>query len=187
MTVEELFSGFRWTEGLAPRNYTVAETAALIESTKWAHSLTGKEVLTLARYVGVCEAEKGAMIVREGGREAHVCLVIKGRVSIVKEGSGNKPKQIGFGRAGSTFGEMSLVDGEPRSASVVADESTMLVVLTDEGLECLFADVPRLGNKILLKIARVLSQRLRQTNGALWCRSRIKAVRLEYPSSPNSQ
>jgi CRP/FNR family cyclic AMP-dependent transcriptional regulator len=62
---------------------------------------------------------------------------------------------------------MSLVDGEPRSASVVADEPTTLVVLTAEGFACLSSEVPRLAIKVLLKISKLISQRLRQTSGTL--------------------
>ena len=65
MTDSGLFSGFHWTEGLSPRECTVTEIAELVESTKWAHKLSGKEVTTLSRYLCVCEAEKGAVIVRE--------------------------------------------------------------------------------------------------------------------------
>ena len=62
---------------------------------------------------------------------------------------------------------MSLIDGEPRSASVIAEEPSLLVVLTGEGLAALSSDVPRLAIKVLLKIAKLISQRLRQTSGAL--------------------
>jgi CRP-like cAMP-binding protein len=41
-----------------------------------------------------------------------------------------KPLCYSSSRGGRTVGEMSLIDGEPRSASVVADEPTTLVVLT---------------------------------------------------------
>ena len=85
MTDSGLFSGLHWTEGLSPRECTVTEIAELVESTKWAHKLSGKEVTTLSRYLCVCEAEKGAVIVREGGREAYLCLLIRGQVSIMKE------------------------------------------------------------------------------------------------------
>ena len=85
----------------------------------------------------------------------------------MKEGAGHEAKQIGSAGVGRIIGEMSLIDGEPRSASVVADVPTTLVVLTGEGFARLSSDVPRLAVKILLKISKLISQRLRQTSGAL--------------------
>ena len=80
------------------------------------------------------------MIVKEGRREAYLCLIIEGHVSIVKEGAGHEAKQIGSAGVGRIIGEMSLIDGEPRSASVVADVPTTLVVLTGEGFARLSSD-----------------------------------------------
>ena len=68
---------------------------------------------------------------------------------------------------GKTFGEMSLVDGEPRSASVLADEKTTLIVLTADDFARLASEIPRLAIKVLLKISKLLSQRLRHTTGVL--------------------
>jgi CRP-like cAMP-binding protein len=62
---------------------------------------------------------------------------------------------------------MSLVDGEPRSASVITVEPTLMLVLTGEQFSLLAADVPRLAIKILLKITKLISQRLRHTSGTL--------------------
>jgi CRP-like cAMP-binding protein len=96
-----------------------------------------------------------------------LCLVVEGRVSVMKEGARHAPKRIGTIGAGNTFGEMSLIDGEPRSASVVAEEPTILIVLTGEGFARLSLEVPRLAFKVLLKLSKLLSQRLRQTSGVL--------------------
>jgi CRP-like cAMP-binding protein len=85
----------------------------------------------------------------------------------MKEGTGHASKRIGTAAAGRIVGEMSLMDGEPRSASVVADEPTTFVLLTGEGFSRLSSEVPRLAVKVLLKISKLISQRLRQTSGAL--------------------
>jgi CRP-like cAMP-binding protein len=94
-------------------------------------------------------------------------LLIEGRVNILKRGADGTDRQLASASAGSTFGEMSLVDDEPRSASVIAEESSVFVVLTGQGMLDLCAEQPRLATKVLLKIAKVLSQRLRDTSDAL--------------------
>ena len=153
--------------GLIPQKLTFAQISKLLESTKWADALSGKEVETLSKYLRVGTAEKGTVLVREGSREAYLCLLIEGKVNVMKEGESGAPQELGSIGAGRTFGEMSLIDGEPRSASVVAEERTTLIVLTGDGFASLSLEVPRLAMKVLLKISKLLSQRLRQTSGAL--------------------
>ena len=149
------------------QGYRPSQISKFVESTKWANTLNAKEVETLSNYLHVYRADKDAVIVREGRREAYLCLLVEGRVSVMKEGAQRTAKQIGTVAAGNTFGEMSLIDGEPRSASVVAEEPSLLVVLTGEGFARLSLEVPRLALKILLKLSKLLSQRLRQTSGVL--------------------
>ena len=66
-----------------------------------------------------------------------------------------------------SLGEMTIVDGEPRSATAVAVASSTLAVLTQENFLLIMRDKPALSAKLLLKIAQLLSQRLRLTSGIL--------------------
>src|SRR5262245_4486893 len=58
------------------------------------------------------------------------------------------------------FGEMSLLDGMPRSATVIAQEPSEVLTISREHFLSIIEHAPR----ILLKMAAVLSKRLRQTN-----------------------
>jgi CRP/FNR family transcriptional regulator, cyclic AMP receptor protein len=167
MAQDEIVEGFPWAKGITAQPYSLAEISNILESTSWADNLSGKEIAMLSRYLHVCTAEAGSIIVQQGRREAYLCLIIEGHVSVMKEGAIGGTKQIGSAGAGRIVGEMSLIDGEPRSASVVADEPTTLVVLTGEGFSRLSDENARLAVKILLKISKLISQRLRQTSGAL--------------------
>jgi CRP-like cAMP-binding protein len=71
---------------------------------------------------------------------------------------------LGPGRA---FGEMSVIDAEPRSATLVAREPGLLMVLTGESFASLSDEHPRVALNLLQRMARSLSQRLRQTSGQL--------------------
>ncbi len=148
-----------------PRN--MPRTIDLLETTKWADDLSRKEVEVLAGYFRLYTAEKGSVIVRESSRDVYLCLLLDGKVQVTKEGDSHAAKSLGSIGPGKTFGEMSLIDGEPRSASIIAEEAATLLVLTGDDFERLSSDVPRLAIKVLLKIAKVVSQRLRQTTGVL--------------------
>jgi len=148
-----------------PRN--MPRTIDLLETTKWADDLSRKEVEVLAGYFRLYTAEKGSVIVRESSRDVYLCLLLDGKVQVTKEGDSHAAKSLGSIGPGKTFGEMSLIDGEPRSASIIAEEAATLLVLPGDDFERLSSDVPRLAIKVLLKIAKVVSQRLRQTTGVL--------------------
>jgi CRP/FNR family cyclic AMP-dependent transcriptional regulator len=155
------------TQGLDPLALPFEQINELIERTRWADGFSARELESLAKYFRAYAATKGAVVVQEGAREAHLCLIARGQVTIVKASSDGDAKRIGTSGIGRTFGEMSLIDGEPRSASVVADEPSLLLLLTKESFARMMDEAPRLAVKILIKIARLTSQRLRHTSGVL--------------------
>ena len=96
-----------------------------------------------------------------------MCLIARGKASVVKGDQSYGMKYLATLGPGKTFGEMALFDAEPRSASVVATEKTLLLVLTKEGFEALAAEMPQLALRLVMKLARMMSERLRKTSGAL--------------------
>ena len=66
--------------------------------------------------------------------------------------------------SGKAFGEMSLIDGEPRSASAKAAEATTVLTIDKHSFIRLIDEHPRLGVKLIVKLARRISRALRQTN-----------------------
>ena len=115
----------------------------------------------------VSEAKQGSEVFAEGAKEAYMSIVIKGIVKVIKEDSLNRKSAIAEVGPGKTLGEMSLIDGWPRSASAVAIEDSTMLVLTRDNFEHLLSDQPQLGSQILMKLAGLLSQRLRMTNWVL--------------------
>ena len=93
-----------------------------------------------------------------------MCLLVEGSVAIVKRDSSGQEKTLATVGPGKTFGEMSLIDGERRSATAIALEDSRVVVLTEENFNRLSYRHPRLGVALLLKMARLMSQRLRNTS-----------------------
>jgi CRP-like cAMP-binding protein len=154
-------------EGLVPITPGVAERATLIDETRWANDMTWQEIEALATYMHAYTAHAGTVIFAEGERDAGLWLVAKGRVDVVKHDSRGQRKTLAEVGPGRTLGEMSLVDGEPASASAVAASDCVLLLLTRKGFQDMLYRPPNLGVKLLLKIARLMSQRLRQTSGTL--------------------
>jgi CRP-like cAMP-binding protein len=69
--------------------------------------------------------------------------------------------------AGTVFGEMALLDREPRSATVTADEALVCYMLDQHSFERLAAAHPSIGMALLANLGRALSLRLRETNRTL--------------------
>lgn len=152
---------------LLPVVMTVEERAGLIDGTLWADGLAWAEIEAMASYVRVFTAEPGVELFAEGDRAGRLWIVVKGSVHIEKADSERRRKVIATVGPGRTLGEMSLVDGEPASASAVAASAVTVLMITRTSFEEMVQKPPHLGVKLLQKIARLLSQRLRQTSGAL--------------------
>jgi CRP-like cAMP-binding protein len=84
-------------------------------------------------------------------------VVLAGTV-VVRDGD----KDIATLRTGDTFGEMALINSEPRSANVIAGEDSLLFVLSESTFQQLLTK--RVAVQILLNIVRTLSHRLREAN-----------------------
>jgi len=152
---------------LAKSSHTLEDRADFLSRSRWIDNLDWKQCQEIARYSEICLAPRGAIIFQEGDSEAYLALILTGKVEVRKSDSKHKDKPIGYIGPGKTVGEMSLLDGEPRSATVVANEDSYLLVLGAEEYNLLAERHPALALKIATRIAKSLSQRLRQTSGRL--------------------
>ena len=115
----------------------------------------------------VYQAPLGTEIIREGDGGDFMLMILEGRVEVHKRDRWNAQQLLASVEAGRTLGEMSMIDGEPRFATCVAAEPTVLAVLDRENLARIIVEQPMLGAKILMELVLMLSQRLRTTSGRL--------------------
>ena len=74
--------------------------------------------------------EDGEVVFQEGDTGDCLYLLCQGSVRISKLGRGGRQETLGFIEAGQFFGEMSLVDGQPRSAQVTATAHPTVLALS---------------------------------------------------------
>jgi len=146
---------------------TIGKRAEFLDQTKWGRDFEWGQLESLAAFFEHYEISKSAILFSEGSREAYMALITSGKVKIHKTGGSGKHRRICVLGPGQAFGEMSLVDGYPRSATVVAMERVTLLILTRESFTRLSQEAPQLAVKLLMKIAKLMSERLRQTSGIL--------------------
>jgi CRP/FNR family transcriptional regulator, cyclic AMP receptor protein len=119
----------------------------------------------LQRFVSAGEVESyapGEIIVNEGSLGDSIYLILSGGTEVYKEGAGGR--RLANLDAGDFFGEMSLVEAAPRSASVIAAARTQVYRLPNSAIHRLAQEDPRGMNTMLIAIVRTLSQRLRRMN-----------------------
>lgn len=145
----------------------VALRAELLERTQWAHEFSFLEIEKLAEYLQSRHVAKGALVFREGDRDATLFVIAEGKVGVFKAGARKQDHPIATIGMGHTLGEMALIDGQPRSAGAVAVEDLILLAISRADLDRLSNEHPRLAVKLVLKVAKLLSQRLRQTTSNL--------------------
>ena len=146
---------------------SLKERAEMLERTRWSTEFSWPEVEKIAGHLSLSRAIQGMPVLKEGDLDAFMCLIVEGEVKVVKEDEKWQKKVLATLGKGKIFGEMSLFDGEPRSATVVPSEHTTLLVLTKENLNNLIEEFPLLAVKLIMKLGKSISQRLRLTSGKL--------------------
>ncbi len=74
----------------------------------------------------------GQTILEQGGDSSDVLFIVQGAVNIVNFSQTGREIAYANLSAGESFGELAAIDGQPRSASVVATEATLVAVLPAE-------------------------------------------------------
>lgn len=126
--------------------------------------LTPAQLDRVSEIVKVREVAAGEVIIRERDYGETLYVLDEGKVA-VRAGAAQvaeirAPREGEISKAGDFFGEMCLLDLEPRCATVVALERCVLWEINRDDLYWLFGDDKELQLRILLTVARVLSRRL---------------------------
>jgi CRP/FNR family transcriptional regulator, cyclic AMP receptor protein len=106
----------------------------------------------------------GAVIVREGASGGMLHIILEGRVEVRKKAAGGEERPLAALGPGAVFGEMSLFDGFPYSASVVATEETRTLSMFRNDFMAMAESAPALAFRITVNLLTILSHKLRKTN-----------------------
>jgi CRP-like cAMP-binding protein len=98
----------------------------------------------------------GATVVTEGDPGDSLCVIVEGKVDVRKG-----DRVVAELTAGDFFGELSLIDGQPRTATVVATEDLILLTLGSSEFDTLLTD-PYFARAVLTNLA----QRFRKVQDA---------------------
>ena len=111
-------------------------------------ALSNTELNKLAAAASERRYAAGEKIVRQGDPGDEFFIVISGRVRTTVRREGSPTIDLGTFDPGFYFGEMSLLTGEPRRATITAVEDTKVLVVNKENFQEIIATHPKVANKL---------------------------------------
>ena len=133
----------------------------VVGSTAIFQSCSRRELEILKIYLHERHYLAGEIVFDEGEEGEGVYIVVSGKFRATRKGM-LKKKNLGEILPGECFGEIALLKSTPRLATVVAEEPSVAFALFRSELERLADARPRLGFKVTLQVARLMTSRLQR-------------------------
>jgi CRP/FNR family cyclic AMP-dependent transcriptional regulator len=114
---------------------------------------SNKELGMLESAATEMELTAGKILTQQGEIGRHFVVIVEGEVEVTRDGT-----RIATLGPGSFFGEMSLLDGKPRTATATTVAPTYVLMLTTDAFNEVLATMPSVDRKLL----SVLASRLRE-------------------------
>lgn len=137
------------------------ETLAVLRQLPFFKELSKREIMTIERILHRRNYDPGEDIFRQGVPGAGMYIILKGEVVITMEPG---RKDIANLKEGEFFGELALLDESPRSATARAKTQCTVLGFFQSDLFGLLDRNPTLGGKIVLRLARIVGERLKYAN-----------------------
>lgn len=162
--VPELDRALEWCENeiIARHHDRAQEEATLLD---WFTQILGSErdAHELMSRCERLEVKEGDVIVQAGVAADSMHFILDGRVGVMISDENGPTRVRSLGRH-TTVGEMGLVSGAPRSATIQAEVASVLYVLSTPQFESIKAAQPQLGQKLLTYFMTVMAERLTFAN-----------------------
>lgn len=134
--------------------------ASLLKNVPLLSELQDAELEALAEVAVVRRVPQDAIILLAEEEGDTLFVIVKGRVKVTVMSEDGREVILSILKDGDIFGEMSLLDGKPRSASVIATDETELIMLRRSDFLSRLERYPQMASKMLATLA----SRLRRTN-----------------------
>ena len=142
---------------------TVQASTFGLRNVKILQGLSQERLEILAGQCGWRTVEPGHVIVARNSHDRDVHFVVSGRVRITSFSAGGKQVTFRDQEAGEMFGDLAAIDGQPRSADVLALDTVLVASLSPEHFRALIALEELVRERVLQRLAglvRLLSERV---------------------------
>lgn len=127
-------------------------------------SLSHKEINNFINCFKYKEIEKDKIIFNQGETGNELFIVKYGKISSLINTKDNSRHEIANFSSGEFFGEMSIFDKSPRSATCIAKEKSLLLSLHEKDFNKIIESYPEIAIKIMHKMLYITKKRLTNTN-----------------------
>ena len=134
--------------------------ADLLKNVSLFAGLDAVEIQALAEVAMVRHVPSDAIILLAEEEGDTLFVIVNGRVKVTVMSEDGREVILSILKDGDIFGEMSLLDGKPRSASVISTAKTELILLRRPDFLSRLSRFPEMASKMLATLA----ERLRRTN-----------------------
>jgi CRP-like cAMP-binding protein len=119
-----------------------------------------RQLESLLQYIKVVKLAPFAEVVRKGDHGDAMYLIVEGelRARVIVDG---KETTLSTMTVGDSFGELALLDHGPRSADVLANRESTVLVISASALEQLCKEAPALATPFLRALSRAVAIRVR--------------------------
>lgn len=138
-------------------------TIALLRRAPVFSTLSGEDLERVARVAVPRRFAAGEVVFKEGDEGSTCYIVRSGRARAIREHPDGRAITLAHFEPGDIFGEMAMLDGERRSATVETTEATEAIAIRSADMHRLLREHP----DISVKLIAALGQRLRDTNERL--------------------
>jgi CRP/FNR family cyclic AMP-dependent transcriptional regulator len=145
---------------LTSKKPVVGERTQAIKAVPFFTQLNDKEVDVIRALAVEKSYPKNAVVLTEGEMGDALYMVESGRVKVFIGDEDGREIILKIMGPGHFFGEMAMIDQQPRSASVTTLDSSTFLILSHQAFEQCVERAPRIANMVL----RVLAQRVREAD-----------------------
>lgn len=133
------------------------QVIALLKSTPIFANTSEKSLESMIKSAVEKTVSPGEKVVQQGQGGVGFYLILEGKAEVIKDGT-----KLAELEAGNFFGELGVIDGQPRTADVVAVTETKCWILSQWAMKSIIANHPEVALSMLEELAR----RLRATDAA---------------------
>ena len=140
--------------------YSIPDKILHLKSIPIFEGLAVRELAAVATVTKEVDVESGQTVIKEGEAGNDMYLILEGEVAVSKAQQDNAEQEFELAhiKAGDYFGEMSLFEDEPRSATIRTVKDSRFLVLQENEFAEIVTEYPQ----ITLHICRAFCQRIRE-------------------------
>ena len=137
----------------------ISQKIELLKKVPMFSNLSQRHLREIGKHADQVKVEVGRVLAQQEKKGWEFIFIVDGKARVEKNG-----KVIRQLSGGDFFGEISLIDGEPRTATVISDTDMTLLVVNKTSFDHLLDKIPGLQRKILIALCKYLRSAEKATN-----------------------